>query len=183
MHRIIRHGIAVGVFVTGVLVAVSSMTEEADTVMDMDRLGSIIESLDDNADRGEQGSFWQFKLDDVAVTVIADGKANRMRALVGVASVENLPGDTLLRLLQANFDTALDARYAVANGVVWSAFIHPLDRLSDDQLLSGLAQVVTLARTYGTTFTSGALSFGGGDSTGLLQEELRNRLREKGFAL
>lgn len=183
MRRFISHGTAVAVLFTGLLVAGSSMAQEAGPVMDLARLGSIIESLDDNASRGEQGAFWQFELDDVAVTVIADGEANRMRALVGVASVDDLPGEVLLRLLQANFDTALDARYAVANGVVWSAFIHPLDRLSDDQLLSGLAQAVTLARTFGTTFTSGTLSFGGGDSGALLQEELRSRLREKGFAL
>ncbi len=31
--------------------------------------------------------------------------------------------------MQANFDTALDARYAIAKGALWSTFIHPLSDL------------------------------------------------------
>lgn len=50
--------------------------------------------------------------------------------------------------------------------------LHPLSPLTADQFLSGLAQTVLLARNYGTTFSSGALSFGGGDSQDLLRELL-----------
>ena len=85
-------------------------------------------------------------------------------------------GESLMkRLLQSNFDTALDARYAIAKGMLWSAFVHPLPQLTPDQFASGLGQVVNLAMTFGSTFTSGGLTFGGGDS-GALIEELRKRL-------
>ena len=77
-------------------------------------------------------------------------------------------------MMQANFDSALDARYAVAKGVLWSAYLHPLSTLKADDFVSGLAQVVNLAATYGSTYSSGALTFGGGDSS-----ELINKLRER----
>jgi hypothetical protein len=50
--------------------------------------------------------------------------------------------------------------------MLWSAFIHPLSDLSDHQFIDGLAQTVNLAATFGTTYSSGALVFGGGDSQG-----------------
>ena len=45
-------------------------------------------------------------------------------------------------------------------------FIHPLGSLSERDFFSGLAQVITLAKTFGTTCSSGALSYGDGDSRG-----------------
>ena len=71
--------------------------------------------------------------------------------------------------MQANFDTALDARYAVAQGRVWGVFIHPLAALEREQLLSALAQTVNLARSYGSLYTGGANVFGRGDSSEIYQ--------------
>ena len=84
-----------------------------------------------------------------------------------------------MRMMQANFDTALDARYAVAKGQLWAVFIHPLSPLKKDQLISSLGQTVNIARTYGTLYTGGALQFGGGDSPGI-QRQLIEELLEKG---
>ena len=53
-------------------------------------------------------------------------------------------------------------------------FIHPLDTLQREELISGLAQVVTAAETFGSSFTSGAMLFGGGDSN-----EIHNELLKK----
>lgn len=63
-------------------------------------------------------------------------------------------------ILVANFHTALDARYAVANGAVVSVFVHPLSSLQEADLRSGLCQVATLANNFGTSHSSGALGFG-----------------------
>jgi hypothetical protein len=81
-------------------------------------------------------------------------------------------------MLQANFDTALDARYSVAKGVLWSLYLHPLESLSDEQFLASLGQVVNLAASFGTSYSSGGLSFGGGDSSELIQE-----LLDKGLSI
>ena len=98
--------------------------------------------------------------------------------MVPIASVEDVTPEELSRMMQANFDTALDARYAIAQGRVWGVFIHPLGALEREQFLSALAQTVNLARTYGTLYSGGAQHFGGGDSAQLyrdLFEDLQGR--------
>lgn len=113
-----------------------------------------------------QPGYWRFSIGDYAVSVITDEKADRMRIIVPIVEVKDLDTAHLTRLMQANFDSALDARYSIAKGFLWSAFIHPLSELSDRQFVDGLAQAVNLAATYGSTYSSGALIFGGGDSQG-----------------
>jgi hypothetical protein len=44
--------------------------------------------------------------------------------------------------------------------------------LETEQLISGIAQTVTLAQTFGDSYSSGAVMFGGGDTRGLIQELL-----------
>ena len=63
-------------------------------------------------------------------------------------------------MLIANYHSSLDARYAVSQGIVYSAFLHPLSTLADDQLASALRQVAALATTFGSTYSSGELMFG-----------------------
>ena len=138
--------------------------------MTMMRLVEIMSAIDENAIAGPNGI--SLTVADVPVTIITDTRANRMRILVPISSSAGLGEAELLRLMQANFDTALDARYAIANGRLWSTFIHPLSPLETRQVISGLAQTVTLAQTYGDSFTSGAIMFGGGDTRGLIQELL-----------
>jgi hypothetical protein len=150
-------------------------------VMTNQRLDGLIRRLDQEV-QGSKG-FWQFSIETVEVTVITDQAADRMRIIVPVAKDDELDRSVLYRLLQSNFDTALDARYAIAKGVLWSTFVHPLASLGDEEFLSALGQVVNLNLSYGTTFSSGALIFRGGDSEGIRQRELIDRLIEKGLAI
>ena len=139
--------------------------------MSFARLGAILQVLDPEAVVEPRGA--TLTIANIPVTVIVDPVADRMRILVPISSAEGLSEAELTRLMQANFDTALDARYAIANNRLWSTFIHPLSPLETDQLISGLAQTVTLAQTYGDSYSSGAMMFGGGDTRGLI-EELQN---------
>ena len=82
------------------------------------------------------------------------------RLVAPVIAVGKMTSTQLQRTMQANFHSALDARYAVRGGVLYSAFIHPLSPLSDDEVRSGLMQVVNLVKTFGTTYSSGGLFFG-----------------------
>ena len=148
--------------------------------MTMARLGSIVQALDPEA--VARGPALEFTLEDIPVIVIADPRADRMRAMVPIASAEGLKEADLMRLMQANFDAALDARYAVAHGKLWGVFIHPLSPLQKDQFLSGLVQTITVARTYGTAYTGGAAVFGGGDSNRIYRDLLES-LRKKGEPL
>lgn len=148
--------------------------------MTLERLAQIVKALD--PDVVARGPALEFTLDDIPVIVIADASADRMRAMVPIASVEGLGEGDLLRLMQANFDAALDARYAVAHGRLWGVFIHPLSPLEKDQFLSGLVQTITVAKTYGTSYTAGIAIFGGGDSNEIYQDLLKE-LQKKGEAL
>ncbi|MEO0966597.1 MAG: type III secretion system chaperone [Planctomycetota bacterium] len=103
---------------------------------------------------------WQFVVADRPVIVLTDEQAGRMRIITPIAELPDDP-ELLRRLMEANFDTALDARYAAWRGRLWSAFIHPLPTLTKEDFYSGVGQVVTLAATTGTTYSSSGLNFGG----------------------
>ena len=148
----------------------------ADPPMNNERLGSLILRIDENA-QGRPG-FWRATVAGRPITVITDENADRMRIISPVARADTLEPELMFRLLQANFDTALDARYSIAQGVLWSLFLHPLGSLGDEQFLASIGQVVNLATTFGTTYSSGGLTFGGGDSNDLIKE-----LLEKGLSI
>jgi hypothetical protein len=147
--------------------------------MTLQRLAEIVQAIDPQV--VVRGPALEFTLEDIPVIVIADARADRMRAMVPIASSDGLSAEDLLRLMQANFDAALDARYAVANGRLWGVFIHQLSPLEKDQFLSGLVQTITVAKTYGSGYTGGAAIFGGGDSYEIYQGLLKE-LKKKGEA-
>lgn len=148
--------------------------------MDALRMAEILHAIDPEAT--QRGIVTELTIDDVPIMVIVDEPSDRMRAMVPIRSAQGIEPEELQRMMQANFDTALDARYAVARGRVWGVFIHPLSPLEREQLLSGLIQTVNLARTYGQAYTGGAQHFGGGDSNGIYRELLEELLK-KGEAL
>lgn len=145
--------------------------------MDDPGLDEILKRLDPNVVL--RGAVRQVAVENRLLLVVSDARADRMRVMTRIRSAEGLPANLAERMLQANFDAVLDARYAIAQGQVWSVFIHPLSPLTERQLLSGVAQVITAAETFGGAFTSGALVFGGGDSEGLHRER-HERILEKG---
>lgn len=104
---------------------------------------------------------------------VYDEEADRMRIMTPILQASFLNEEVQTRMLQANFDSVLDARYAIANGIVWATFIHPLSSLTEKEFLSGISQSVTAAETFGSTYTSGAVTFGGGDSNSIHQELLK----------
>lgn len=145
--------------------------------MTLERMMQIVRALDPEAQ--VEGRLARFSIAEATVLLVSDPAADRMRIMVPVRPVEGLSEEDLLRMMQANFDTTLDARYAIAKGVLWATYIHPLSPLGKEQLITGIGQTVNLAQTYGTLYTSGGLVFGGGDSAAL-QRQLIEDLLEKG---
>lgn len=152
----------------------ASPTWAQDGPMTPQRLVEIITDIDPDATMTPGGI--ELTLGDIPVLVVMAPAADRMRAMVPIANVDDVTPEEMTRMMQANFDTALDARYAVAQGRVWGVFIHPLAALEREEFLSGLAQTVTLAQTYGTLYSGGAQVFGGGDSNELYDDLLRDLL-------
>ena len=139
------------------------------------RMAEIITKFDEDAE--VESNRISFKVRDRDMLLVFDASADRMRILSGIYQASAVPEEIHERLLQANFDAVLDSRYAIANDVVWSVFIHRISSLTEQDLKSGIAQTFTAAETFGSTYTSGAIVFGGGDTNSLheeLLEELEN---------
>ena len=132
--------------------------------MTVERIRQLILDLDDDAK--VDGNVVEFTFANRTVVMIAAPQANRMRLVSGVIEAQQLSDDQLLSVLVSNYHLALDARYAVGNGVLFSVYVHPLAQLDEELLLSGIRQVATLAETFGTTYTSGELSFGRSEPEG-----------------
>jgi hypothetical protein len=106
-----------------------------------------------------QPGFWRGVRKEVPVFVFSDDSHDRMRIMSPVGKVEELDADLLHMLLQANYDRALDARYAMRGNELWSVVVHPLATLATDDLPSLFDQVVTLVKNTGSTFASTELVF------------------------
>ena len=107
---------------------------------------------------GQNGN-WQFIIDSTLFICITDELHNRMRIISPVEKTVNLSTPHLTKCMEANFHTALDVRYSISDGILWSAFIHPLRELTKDQVISAISQVYSCVKTFGSSYSSGALSF------------------------
>ena len=103
----------------------------------------------------------------VRMACMTDLHHDRMRVIAPIIEVEGLSSQHLVAMLEANFHTALDARYAISSDVVFAAFIHPLSPLSDGELRAALRQVASLVETFGDGYSSGELVFAPGGSEDL----------------
>ena len=149
--------------------------------MTLGHMEDIIKRLDSNYER-DQGMF-TFVYADRSIRVVTDENADRMRVIIPIIEAASLNEAALLRVLQANFDSALDARYAVAQGVLWSTFIHRLSSLDDRDFLSGIGQTINTAESFGTSYSSGELVYGGGDSGDILRRDLIDQLQSEGTTI
>lgn len=125
--------------------------------MDTERLDAILQEQVD--DISSQPGQWRFSINEISLVVFADPNANRMRIVSPVMNAAELTSEQMQKMMLANFHSALDARYAIANGFVVTTFIHPLSSLQERDLLSALNQVSSLAATFGTSYSSGELLF------------------------
>ena len=127
--------------------------------MDNERISAIIAGFDPDVE-GEDG-LWKFTVGGESVLCVTSEDADRMRILSAAAPLEDVTAVQLVSCMQANYHSALDGRYCIGEETVWAAFLHPLGELSDELFLSAIAQVVSLKKTFGTTYTGGTFQFGG----------------------
>jgi hypothetical protein len=124
----------------------------------LDDLERVLRAAADEIE-GEDGR-WHLRLGEVALACMTDLRFDRMRIIAPIAELDEVSDDVRDACLEANFHTALDARYATSDGVLYAAFIHPMSPLEPELAESALQQVACLVETFGTTFSSGALVFG-----------------------
>lgn len=126
--------------------------------MTLGTLGKLLDRLLDEKE-GSEG-FWHGQRDGVTVYVVADEEHDRMRIMSPIGEMRKADAGFLSILLQANFDRALDAKYALRKREVWSVFMHPMSTLVPDDLGTFIDQVARLVRNTGTTYASSDLVFG-----------------------
>ena len=88
--------------------------EVAPTIEAAAELLAIVTAIDEEARLTANGA--TFKIDDTMVTLVFDVNADRMRLFSQIRPSDGLSGPQLRRLMQANFDTALDARRSICRG-------------------------------------------------------------------
>lgn len=140
----------------------------ASPAMTATRMAELLRIIDPDAQR--DGNTVRFVIGERAHILIFDEDADRMRLMTPIAPVDVLSQGLMYRMLQANYDSALDVRYATAQRMIWSVFVHPLSSLAEEFLVSAIRQVHIAAETFGTTFSSGEMIYGGGDSQEQLEE-------------
>jgi len=127
--------------------------------MDNKKMEKIFEKASIQVE-GEPGA-WMAYYSDYILLVITDERNNRMRVFTPIVEEEGIGSVEMSRMLKANFHSALDAKYSVYEGFVVSVFTHPLRELTEAQFLDALKQVAKLAETFGATYSSTGLIFGG----------------------
>jgi hypothetical protein len=131
--------------------------------MTLGTLGQLLDRLLEEKE-GSEG-FWHGQRDGVTIYVVADEEHDRMRIMSPIGEMRKADPGFLSILLQANFDRALDAKYALRKREVWSVFMHPMSTLVPDDLGTFIDQVARLVKNTGTTYASSDLVFGVDDET------------------
>ena len=126
--------------------------------MDQANMERLVKSKASQA-KGEKGVV-EFEYNSVTMYLISDVNHDRMRIVAPVIEYEKLTKDQIDSVMNSNYHRALDARYAVSDGILFSVYIHPLSQLSDTQIDSAIEQVANLALSFGSQYTSGMLNFG-----------------------
>lgn len=127
--------------------------------MDNSTLENILKVQTDSI-QGFNGR-WQVRLNNMPMIVLTDETNDRMRIIAPIVEASKLDEDLLLDCLTANFHSALDVKYAISEGLLWSVYVHPLSPLTEMEIESAIKQVYAAATTFGTTFSSTPLLFGG----------------------
>lgn len=159
----------------------TDLPEASSTSTDGKMTPAILAELITNFDKDAKadGSRIEFSVRERDFMLFYDERADRMRIISPIAPASIADGDILARMLQANFDAVLDSRYALANNVIWAVFVHSLSSLTEENFISGIAQTYTAAETFGSSYTSGAVVFGGGDSNSIHEDLLKELEKAK----
>ena len=139
--------------------------------MTLERLEAILRSQAD-AVEGENGQ-WEATLGERSMLIVTNAEADRMRLVMPIKPTSELSVEEVQSMMLANFHSALDARYAVSNGIVVSVFIHPLSTLQERDARSAILQVNNLVENFGGSYASSAVGFGGVGSAPETESDLQ----------
>ncbi len=140
------------------LFALHSSVVLSDDTMNQDTMEKVVKDISENAE-GEKGLV-EFEFNDVKMYLISDVAHDRMRIISTITEYKDVTKEQLDAMMVSNFHTSLDARYGVSHGILYSAYIHPLSSLTEEQIKSAVTQVANLALSFGSEYSSGLLRYG-----------------------
>jgi len=139
-------------------------------------------SLTDSVEKVERypNVMWGFSASRHQLMIQTQEDANRMRIVAFIANESDLDRPELCKLMEANYHSALDARYALADGKLVSLYLHPFKELTATQFTLGLYQTIMCAQTFGSSYTGGTMFFGssGGRGADSAENSIHDILRE-----
>ncbi len=109
----------------------------------------------------EGGTTVEYDLNGTRIYLITDETHNRMRFMSPVIEKDKLKNEDYQAILNANFDRALDAKYALYQDILWAVYTHPLKEHSQAQVVNAFHQVKALVQNYGSSYSSTDVVFGG----------------------
>lgn len=123
------------------------------------KLHQYVKNLDGVSLLEESDGYILFNFLDKKVALLYDEGHNRMRIISPITEYSTLAPKIKDALMQANFHLALDARYAVTEDTLYSAFMHPLSSLKSDDFKSALTQVCNLSINFAKTYSAAQIEF------------------------
>lgn len=130
-----------------------SKDSNSDNKMTNERISRFLDSHSSVSElvKRRQGH-WTFRFADIATYIMTDARKGIDRMRIMSLITENPKSFSQIspeRLLRANCHEALDVRFCYEHdGSLWSAFIHRLSTLAEEDLESGLQQVTALVRGF-----------------------------------
>ena len=119
--------------------------------MNTDQIETLLKSRFDNVELVNDR--WEVSVGMSRLIVMAHHDTDRLRIMVPVAAVDHPDPQTFQRLLEANFITTMDARYAIYSDVLWAVFLAPLSTVSEHLFDTAITEVLQpLANNTGSSY-------------------------------
>jgi hypothetical protein len=113
--------------------------------MEITAISPILERLFNSEDiKHDAAEAWQIRNSQIHLLVILSEDHSWLRLLSPIASAGEAQS-LLPQLLEDNFDTTQEVRYALNQNVLWGVFQHRLESLTTEDLESAIASLIALA--------------------------------------
>ena len=112
--------------------------------MQITEISPLLERLFDSQDiKHDAEEAWQIKNSRINLLVILSEDRSWLRLLSPIATASEAMS-LLPQLLEDNFETTQEARYAFNQNVLWAVYHHRLESLTTEDFESAIASIVTL---------------------------------------
>jgi hypothetical protein len=95
----------------------------------------------------------------VHMVCVVSERFDRVRLYAPIVEVGSMTDEQRQKVLEANFRSLLDVRYATHSGMLYAVYLHSLSELSSIDVRSALYQVANAASSFGSEYSSGVFHY------------------------